>query len=649
MDLIITEFTSRYNSDGKIVHTTWEDLVNKLRHPVITEESLDEYALMTNEEKTDAKDVGGYVAGELENGKRKKEYLKSRCVLTIDADEATSNDIDDFDFYDKPWMYCVHSTHTSTVENPRLRWLFLLSRPVNSNEYRRLINYVSKFVGTNTLDETTDQPERLMFWPSVSWDADYTFVTGGTDPLDVDATLEQCPEVEDIPKRTSEIKSDDGLLEVGQRNDAIFRYACKQRSEGLDGEALYKIVDIYNQASCRVPLPTSEIRAIVKQAQNYKRGDVVPVDLRLPENDFSDIGEVKRRRKKEAASLEYESQLDLVNRYIPPPSYIIDGLLPIGLGVIVAPPKSKKSWFCLDLAMAVANGVPFLDLETNKHDVAYFTLEDYDYRLKGRSIKVQKDGHTNFAPNLFFIKKAPDVQHGFFDKLEEFLQKEPKVKLVIIDTLKKVFGKSDGKDNAYNEDYDRLTPFQDFAIDHDIAILLVHHTRKGKDTGDFANNVSGSLGINATMDVMMFFNKKNRKDDQTELEVVGRDDRDKTFIIRFDDEKCRWINMGEEKEVRESEAETKYRNDPVVKTIKFYLDQAKDLVGEGADSVSWRVTAQGLLDAVEKENHGSGYKSSNAVGMHLVEVQDLLSKIDGISVTKAHVKAGNEYVFTRPP
>ena len=197
MDLIITEFKNRKSPDGKIKHLTWEELVEKLNHPVVTEESLDEYAAMSNEQKTEVKDIGGYVAGEFENGKRRKELLKSRYVITIDADEATPNDIAEFQFYDEPWMYCVHSTHTSTEANPRLRWLFLLDRPVDSNEYRRLVRYISSFVGAETLDDTTDQPERLMFWPSVSWDADYTFVSGGTVPLNVDEALAKCPEEEE--------------------------------------------------------------------------------------------------------------------------------------------------------------------------------------------------------------------------------------------------------------------------------------------------------------------------------------------------------------------------------------------------------------------------------------------------------------------
>ena len=96
MDIVITEFTNRKKPNGTGLKTTWEDLVDKLKAPVITDETIDEYFAMTNEQRTEVKDVGGYIAGECVNGKRSKDSIKSRYVLTVDADDATPNDIDDF-------------------------------------------------------------------------------------------------------------------------------------------------------------------------------------------------------------------------------------------------------------------------------------------------------------------------------------------------------------------------------------------------------------------------------------------------------------------------------------------------------------------------------------------------------------------------
>lgn len=656
LDIVITEFQKRTNPIGVVKHTTWDDLVERLSHPETTDESLDEYFEMTNEKRTEIKDVGGYVAGEFEGGRRNKNLLKGRYVLTIDADDATDHDVADYQAMED-YVFFAHTTHTSTAEHPRLRWLFPLTRSVTASEYKRLVGIAKMWVGAETIDETTDQPERLMFWPSVSWDTDYHFWSGGSVVLNPDEFLDggEPEEVTEPPKKTSSKPSsdtteflEDGIVPEGSRNDTVFRYASKLREAGLDNDILLQSVELFNDRYCSPPLPESEIRTIISSVSQFPKGEKVPFYARDMESDFSDMGKVEKKKKKKIERFEYESQKTIVEKDIAPPSYIIDGLLPIGLGIVVAPPKSKKSWFCLDLAMAVATGTSFLDKQTEKHDVAYFALEDYDYRIKKRSLQVNSDNHTNFADNLFFIKEAPDIQHGFMELLDQFLHEQPKVKLVIIDTFKKISGKSEGKDNAYNEEYDRIGPLQKFAITHDIAMLLVHHTRKGKDTGDFANNASGSLGINATMDVMMFFNKKNRKDDRTELEVVGRDDKDATYIIQFDDEKCRWINLGEERNVRESDAEAAYRTDPVALTIKYYVDQAADLLrGGNATEAVWQTTAQGLLDAVIQMYPNSGYEKPNAVGTHLLSIKDLLEKKDGIRHEKGRKADVRMHVFSK--
>ena len=646
MDIVITEFTKRTTSIGEVKHTTWDDLVGRLSHPVVTDESQDEYFSMTNEQRTEVKDVGGYVAGEFDGGKRKKDKLKSRCILTIDADDATDHDVDDYEFYDETWLFCVHSTHTSTPDHPRLRWLFLLSRPVTPGEYRRLVKYVSQYVGAETLDETTDQPERLMFWPSISWDADYLFKSGGTEPLDVDSILEKAPE--DIAEE-AEAKPviTEGKIPVGSRDRAITSYAGTLRHAGLDEDVLYQSVKLYNETYCEDPLPDRDIRRIVRSVCKYEKGDLIPFEARGIESDFGDVGTYVKRGGKNVFIPDIKSQEQIVNSFIPPPSYIIDGFLPIGLGLLVAPAKYRKSWFCLDLAMSVANGTPFLDMPTNQHDVLYCALEDYDYRIKKRSLLVSKDGHTKVSNNLYFAEKMPSLQKGFLDSLEAVLEQYPKVKLVIVDTFIRVKGKTDNNGTAYDIDSDILSPMQEFALDHDLNILLVHHTKKGKDVADFANNINGSMGFNATMDVMLFFNKDKRKDDKAELEVVGRDDKDKTFVVRFDDEKCRWINMGEAKDVHESEAEAAYSNDPVVKTIKFYLKQADDLLGddEEEDAV-WRTTAQGLLDCVERMYGGSEYQNTKALTNHIKEIKDLLEKKDGIRYEYERGSKKREHVFT---
>ena len=96
MVLEITEFKSRTNNRGIVRALTWEDLKDRLRKPKITTESIDEYFDMTNEERTEIKDVGGFVGGRMKDGVRNKASLENRTLITIDVDEAKPGSVEDF-------------------------------------------------------------------------------------------------------------------------------------------------------------------------------------------------------------------------------------------------------------------------------------------------------------------------------------------------------------------------------------------------------------------------------------------------------------------------------------------------------------------------------------------------------------------------
>lgn len=82
--------------------------------------------------------------------------------------------------------------------------------------------------------------------------------------------------------------------------------------------------------------------------------------------------------------LEIISAIDLQNMYIPPIRWVVDGLIPQGLTMIVAPPKSGKSWLMLDLCLSIAGGKQFLGRKCEKGGCLYLALEDGKKRLQDR-------------------------------------------------------------------------------------------------------------------------------------------------------------------------------------------------------------------------------------------------------------------------
>jgi len=154
--------------------TSWEEFVNRLAKPKVLSCTIEQYQAMSQEERGKVKDCGGYVAGTLRDGERKKENVKDRTMITLDNDEPSADFLDRINAAD--FALVVHSTASHTAGNPRYRLIAPLERPVNSEEYEIVAHAVAKMFGKDQFDKTTYQPERLMYWPAHLKDAkDHVF------------------------------------------------------------------------------------------------------------------------------------------------------------------------------------------------------------------------------------------------------------------------------------------------------------------------------------------------------------------------------------------------------------------------------------------------------------------------------------------
>ena len=63
-------------------------LIDRLRDPVRTPETVEEYRKLKGDAKQKAKDKGGFVGGILKDGKRNGANVLSRSMLVLDADRA---------------------------------------------------------------------------------------------------------------------------------------------------------------------------------------------------------------------------------------------------------------------------------------------------------------------------------------------------------------------------------------------------------------------------------------------------------------------------------------------------------------------------------------------------------------------------------
>ena len=169
---------------------TWSDLLDRLRTPLRTGESFAEYRRMNREEQGRQKGAaGGFVGGALSGGRRIAGAVYERWLITLDADEAGP---DDWDCAAAlcDWAMCAYTTHSHSPEHPRLRWVIPLRRAVTREEYEPLCRKAAELLGVmETLDASTYQAERLMYWPTAASDGEYICREQDGALLDPDALL----------------------------------------------------------------------------------------------------------------------------------------------------------------------------------------------------------------------------------------------------------------------------------------------------------------------------------------------------------------------------------------------------------------------------------------------------------------------------
>jgi len=163
---------SKHSTNWVPKEITWEQLCKKLQTPVITDETVSEYAAMSKEQRGNIKDVGGYVGGRIEGKNRKAGTITDRQLVCLDADFGSLDLWDTWDLM--VGKACLmHSSHSHTPETPRLRFVIPLSRAVSAAEYEPIARRLAEYLDINAFDDTTYEASRLMFWGSCSKDAEY--------------------------------------------------------------------------------------------------------------------------------------------------------------------------------------------------------------------------------------------------------------------------------------------------------------------------------------------------------------------------------------------------------------------------------------------------------------------------------------------
>jgi hypothetical protein len=236
----------------------------------------------------------------------------------------------------------------------------------------------------------------------------------------------------------------------------------------------------------------------------------------------------------------------LVAKEFEPVRWIVPQILPEGTSILAARPKVGKSWMALNLALAVAmGGVALGRQKVEGGEVLYLALEDNERRLKGRLTKMLQD---KAAPErLYFATDWPRSDEGGCEALEQWLKTHPQARLVVVDTLAKFRPPVGATHNLYEADYGSMQGLKRLSDLYRVALLVVHHTRKGQ-SEDPLEDVSGSTGLTAGVDNVLALRRK-RGEAGGVLHLIGRDiESEEELAVTFDKELALWITLGPARE-----------------------------------------------------------------------------------------------------
>lgn len=327
----------------------------------------------------------------------------------------------------------------------------------------------------------------------------------------------------------------------------------------------------------------------------------IEAELALLPSELSEEPPIFGEKESPRNSLNLTKLSDLLKEPEEKVEWLVEKRLPsAGFSLLVAKPKVGKSTLARNLALAVAQGKPFLDSPTHQGTVIYLALEEKRSEVKKHFAEM---GATGEEEIYVFAASAP------VDALPQIraVANEKTPVLIIIDPLFRLTRVKDGND--YVQVTTALEPLLRLARETKAHVLCVHHAGKADREG--GDSILGSTAIFAAVDTALVMRRSERYRTLASIQRYGEDLAE--TVLRFDPQ-SRTISLGQGKEQEEAnrigeailvclraQEEDKEKGHP--------LTQAEiDEVVEGKTAYK-RKALKTLLEAKQVERIGKGGKA----------------------------------------
>lgn len=307
----------------------------------------------------------------------------------------------------------------------------------------------------------------------------------------------------------------------GQNHEAEIDYLCNElKKQNLIGKKITRkhLISIKFAAttSSNIKTDCAILSDLAQERFVWKLADKVKEDIESGKVDPYKAFAVAQQKfldcKNENAMIPILEHLDgdtIMKKDIPAPTWIVEDIISEGLTLAVASPKIGKTRTLSKLSDQVSQGqLVFNRLHPLKCDVLYLDMDDSLYQIKNRMII---DKHTVDNKNLHYCHLESDVRKidtGLVVQIEREIKKNPEIKLVVIDVFASVKPTQEKKGNAFYNEFGDLITLKVLAANLRIAIVVVHHTKKGDTKDDLLDQISGTKGLTACADGILLMWRK---------------------------------------------------------------------------------------------------------------------------------------------
>lgn len=275
----------------------------------------------------------------------------------------------------------------------------------------------------------------------------------------------------------------------GQRDNFMFKLACKYQAMGMSDSAMLAALQEENKNRCKPPLTDKEIQKKVEQAQKYQKGEVVTLEDNKTDG-YTRKSYGKTGRKIEEAITDLDLEMPTLDQFEEKEiEWLVSGYIPKGCVTLLCSDGGigKTSLWCDTLA-ALTTGkstifdkaleIPFHTGDT--HSVMYFSKEDPTEQVLKHKLLVAGADQSKIRCFGLDDERMSKIWYGslLLEKLVEKYQPD----IVVFDTLQAFL--PEGVEMSKRKDMrDALNPLNQLGAKFGTAFLMIMHTNKSNNSG----------------------------------------------------------------------------------------------------------------------------------------------------------------------